>query len=59
MNLGVGALPAEIAIEARQPRWRLIAPAVILEAFRREIEPPFAVANAVLQRAADAAVGAA
>src|SRR5262245_27261083 len=32
MNLGIGALPAEIAVEARQPRWRLVAPAVILEA---------------------------
>src|SRR5262249_36255393 len=37
MNLGIGTLPAEIAIEARQPRWRLEAPAVVLEAFRREI----------------------
>ena len=59
MNLGIGALPAEIAVEARQPRWRLEAPAVILEAFRREIESPFPVAHAVLQGAADPAVGAA
>ena len=59
MNLGIGSLPAEIAVEARQPRWRLVAPAVILEAFRREIESPFPVAHAVLQRAADAAIGAA
>src|SRR6516165_3724692 len=59
MNLGIGALPAEVAVEARQPRWRLVAPAVVLEAFRREIEPPLPVAHAVLQGAADAAVGAA
>src|SRR5262249_51518033 len=59
MNLGIGALPAEIAVEARQPRWRLVAPAVILETFRREIESPFPVAHPVLQGAADAAVGAA
>src|SRR5215831_17309734 len=58
MNLGIGALPAEIAIEARQPRWRLEAPAVVLEPFRREIEAPFAVAHPVLQGAADPAVGA-
>src|SRR5262249_31594677 len=57
MNLGIGALPAEIAIEARQPRWRLVAPAVILEAFRGEIEPPFSVAHPVLQRPADATGG--
>src|ERR1700745_2864305 len=29
MNLGISALPAEIAVEARQPRWRLEAPAVV------------------------------
>src|SRR5262249_16036490 len=49
MNLGVGALPAEIAVETRQPPWRLEAPAVILEAFRREIEPPFPLTHTVLQ----------
>src|SRR5262249_15949257 len=59
MDLGIGALPAEIAVEARKPRWRLEAPAVVLEAFRRQIESPFPVAHAVLQGAADAAVGAA
>src|SRR5262245_46146664 len=59
MNFGIGALPAEIAIEARQPRWRLVAPAVVLEAFRGKIETPLPVAHAVLQGAADAAVGAA
>jgi hypothetical protein len=59
MNLGIGALPAEIAVEARQPRWRLEAPAVVLEAFRREIEPPFPVAHPILQGAADPTVGAA
>src|SRR6516165_260606 len=59
MNFGIGALPAEIAIEARQPRWRLVAPAVVLEAFRGKIEAPLPVAHAVLQGAADAAVGAA
>ena len=58
MDLGIGALPAEIAVEARKPRWRLVAPAVVLEAFRGEIEPPFSVAHPVLQGAADAAVGA-
>src|SRR5262249_23270483 len=59
MNLGIGALPAEIAVDARQPRWRLEAPAVVLEAFRREIEPPFPVAHPVLQGAADPTIGAA
>src|SRR5262249_896069 len=59
MNLGSGPFPAEIAVEARQPRWRLEAPAVILEAFRREIESPFPVTYAVLKGAADPAVGAA
>src|SRR5262249_16499750 len=58
MNLGIGALPAEIAVETRQPRSRLVAPAIILKAFRCQIEPPFPVTYAVLQRAADAAVGA-
>src|SRR5215831_5108759 len=59
MNLGIGALPAEIAVEARQPRWRLEAPAVVLETFRRQIESPFPVTYTVLQGATDAAVGAA
>src|SRR5262245_47459220 len=59
MNLGIGTLPAEIAVEARKPRWRLVAPAVVLKAFRREIEAPFPVAHPVLQRAAGAAIGAA
>src|SRR5205823_4092638 len=58
MNLGIGPLPAEIAVEARQPRWRLVAPAVILEAFGREIEPPFPVTYTVLQGAADPTIGA-
>ena len=35
VDLGVGALPAEIAIEAREPRRRLVAPAVVLEPLRR------------------------
>src|SRR5260221_140268 len=59
MNLGIRDLPTEIAIEPRQPRWRLEAPAVVLEAFRREIESPFPVAHPVLQGAADPTVGAA
>ena len=59
VDLGVRPSPAEIAVEAREPRRRLVAPAVILEAFGGEIEPPLALAHAVLQRAADAAVGAA
>ena len=59
VDLGVRPFPAEIAVEAREPRRRLVAPAVILEAFGGEIEPPLALAHAVLQRAADAAVGAA
>src|SRR5262245_40771711 len=59
MNLGIGALPAEIAVEARQPRRRLVAPAVVLEAFRCQIQSPFRVTYTVLQGAADAAVGAA
>src|SRR5262252_6304694 len=59
MNLGISALPAEIAVETRQPRWRLVAPAIVLKAFRRQIKSPFPVAYTVLQGAADAAVGAA
>src|SRR5262245_31029114 len=59
MNLGIGALPAEIAVEARKPRWRLVAPAVVLKAFRCQIQSPFPVAYTVLQGTADAAVGAA
>src|SRR5262249_45390894 len=57
MYLGIGPLPAEIAVEPRQSRWRLVAPAVILEAFRREIEPPFPAAYTVLQGAADPTIG--
>src|SRR5262249_19672199 len=59
MNLGIGALPAEIAVETRQPRWRLVTPAVVLKAFRCQIEAPFPVTYTVLQGAADPAVGAA
>src|SRR5262249_35343732 len=59
MNLGIGGLPAEIAVEARQPRRRLVAPAVVREAFRCQIQSPVRVTYTVLQGAADAAVGAA
>src|SRR6478672_5635295 len=57
MNLGIGPLPAKIAVETRQPRWRLIAPAVVLKAFGCQIESPFPVAYTVLQGAADPTVG--
>ena len=59
MHLGVHGLAAEIAIEAADPRRRLVAPAVILHAFARHVERPVALAHAVLERAADPAVGAA
>src|SRR5262249_15635114 len=59
MNFGIGALPAEIAIETRQPRRRLVAPAVVLKAFRCQIQSPFPVTYTVLQGAADPTVGAA
>src|SRR5215813_12564558 len=59
MDLRVGALPAEIAVEARDPRRRLVAPAVIFEPLGGEVEAPFPIPDAVLQGAADAAVGAA
>ena len=59
MDLRIGPFPAEIAVEARNSRRRLVAPAVVLETFRGQIEAPFPVAYAVLQRAANPTVGAA
>src|SRR5215813_15361343 len=59
MDLRVGALPAEIAVEAGDPRWRLVAPAIVFEPLGGEVEAPFPIPDAVLQGAADAAVGAA
>ena len=59
MDLGVSPSPAEIAVEAREPRRRLVAPSVVLEALGGEIETPFAAAHAILHGAADAPVGAA
>ena len=57
MDFRIGALPAEIAIEASDPRRRLVAPAIVFEALRREVEGPFPIPDAVLQGAADSAVG--
>ena len=59
MDLGVRPSPAEIAVEARDPRRRLVAPSIVLEALGGEIETPFTTAHAVLHGAADAPVGAA
>jgi len=59
MDLGVGAFPAEIAIEAGDPRRRLVTPAVILDTLRGKIEAPFSIPDAVLQPTANATVGAA
>src|ERR1700756_5204419 len=59
MDLRVGALPAEVAIDARNPRRRLVAPAVVFEPLGGEIEAPFPIPDAVLQGAADATIGAA
>jgi hypothetical protein len=59
MNLCVGALPAEIAVEAAEPRRRLVAPPIVLQTFTRQIERPLPLPDAVLQRPADAAIGAA
>ena len=59
MNFRIGAPPAEVAVEAAQPRRRLVAPAIVLQALARQIERPFALPDAVLQRPADAAIGTA
>src|SRR5262249_34456807 len=59
MNFGIGALPAEIAIETRQTRRRLVAPGGVLGAFRCQIPSPLPVTYTVLQGAADPTVGAA
>jgi hypothetical protein len=47
MDLRVGAFPAEIAIEAGDPRRRLIAPAVTLDPLRGKIEAPFPIPDTV------------
>src|SRR5262249_22411425 len=49
MDLRVGALPAEIAVEAGDPRWRLVAPAIVFEPLGGEVEGPFPIPDAVLQ----------
>src|SRR5262245_24568005 len=59
MDLGVGAFPAEIAVEAGDPRRRLVTPAVVLDPLRGKIEAPFSIPDAVLQPTANATVGAA
>src|SRR5262245_11008402 len=59
MDLRIGAFPAEIAVEAGNPRRRLVAPAVIFDALRSKVEAPFSIPNAVLQPTAEATVGAA
>ena len=58
VDLGVSTSPAQIAVKAREPRGRLVAPAVILEALGGEIETPFAAAHAILHGAANTSVGA-
>ena len=58
MDLGVRPPPAEIAVEARDPRRRLVAPSIVLESFRGKIESPLTAAHAVLHGAADTSVGA-
>src|SRR6266581_2690578 len=59
MDLRIGALPAEITVEAGDPRRRLVAPAIVFEPLGGEVEGPFPIPDAVLQGAADAAIGAA
>src|SRR5262245_5271361 len=58
VHLRVGALPAEVPVETGDPRRRLVAPAIVFESLGGEVEAPFPVPDAVLQRAADSAVGA-
>src|SRR5919204_512004 len=54
MDLRVGTFPAEIAVEAGDPRRRLVAPAVVFESLAGDIERPFVARenarNALLQR---------
>src|SRR5262249_56693398 len=59
MEFRVGPFPAKIAVEAGDPRRRLVAPAIVFDSLGGEVEAPLAVRDAVLQRAADSAVGAA
>src|SRR5919204_1032414 len=59
MDLRVGTFPAEIAVEAGDPRRGLVAPAVVFESLAGDIERPFATPDAVLQPTANATVGAA
>ena len=40
VDFRIGALPAKIAVEASDSRRRLVAPAIVLDALRREIEAP-------------------
>src|SRR5919109_3407981 len=59
MDLRVGTFPAEIAVEAGDPRRGLVAPAVVFESLAGDIERPFATPDAVLQPTANATVRAA
>jgi hypothetical protein len=59
MDLRIGAFPADIAVEAGDPRRRLVTPAVILDPLRSKVEAPFSIPDAVLQPTAEATVGAA
>src|SRR5262249_47430436 len=59
MDLRIGAFPAEIAVEARDPRRRLHTPPVFLHTLRGKIPPPSSIPDAVLQPTAEATVGAA
>ncbi len=58
MDLGVSPPPTKIAVEAPDPRRRLVAPSIVLEALGGKIETPFATAHAILHGAANAPVGA-
>src|SRR5262249_24823702 len=54
MDLAIGAFPAKIAVEAGDPRRRLVTPAVILAPLRGKVEAPFSIPDAVLQPTAEA-----
>src|SRR4029079_7196907 len=59
MNFRALPAPAQIPIEALDLGRRLIAPAAVAQALRRQIERPFVLPHAVLHRAAAAAIRAA
>src|SRR6266550_1559197 len=50
MDLRVGALPTEIAVEAGDTRRRLVTPALILELLRGKIERPSPICEALAVR---------